>query len=168
MKVESFSYKAEHRGKAHGTHCCQETRQRPREQGDTPFKSRGGSGQENVHGKMQLHLHMTCSKEDAYNRVQFKLLIDLLIQYGVSLTLTRWVAGAKSEVLRSLRHYLRAQSQGHHTIDRLEERGVERESARRSSLKEREKAIINQTNIETVSKATLGKLLRDGVERIWA
>ena len=111
---------------------------------------------------------MTCSKEDAYNRVQFKLLIDLLIQYRVSLTLTRWVAGAKSEVLRSLRHYLRAQSQGHHTIDRLEERGVERESARRSSLKERKKAIINQTNIETVSKATLGKLLRDGVERIWA
>jgi len=30
-----------------------------------------------------------------------------------------------SEVLRSFRHYLRAQSQGHHTIDRLEERGVE-------------------------------------------
>ena len=34
----------------------------------------------------------------------------------------------RSEVLRNLRHYLRtrAQSQGHHTIDRLEERGVER------------------------------------------
>ena len=32
----------------------------------------------------------------------------------------------RSEVLRSLRHYLRAQSQGHHTIDRLEKRGVER------------------------------------------
>ena len=31
--------------------------------------------------------------EDAYNRVQFKLLMDLLIQYGVSLTLTRWAAG---------------------------------------------------------------------------
>ena len=30
---------------------------------------------------------------DAYYRVQFKLLMDLLIQYGVSLTLTRWVAG---------------------------------------------------------------------------
>ena len=87
---------------------------------------------------------MTCSKEDAYNRVQFKLLIDLLIQYGVSLTLTRWVAGAKSEVLRSLRHYLRAQSQGHHTIDRLEERGVERESARRSFSKVREMAIVSQ------------------------
>ena len=44
----------------------------------------------------------------------------------------------KSEVLRSLRQYLRAQSQGHHTIDRLEERGVERGSARRSSLKGRQ------------------------------
>jgi len=32
----------------------------------------------------------------------------------------------RSEVLRSLRHYLRAQSQGRHTIDRLEERGMER------------------------------------------
>ena len=71
-------------------------------------------------------------------------------------------------VLRSLRHYLQAQSQGHHTICHLEERGVERGSARRSSLKGRERAIVSQTNIGTVSKATLGKLLRDGVERIWA
>ena len=37
------------------------------------------------------------SIKDAYNRVQFKLLVDLLIQYGVSLTLTRWVAGALLE-----------------------------------------------------------------------
>ena len=28
--------------------------------------------------------------------------------------------------------------------------------------------IVNQTNIGTVSKATLGKLLSYGVERIWA
>ena len=41
----------------------------------------------------------------------------------------------RSEVERSFRHYLRAQSQGHHAIDRLEERGVEIGSARRSSLK---------------------------------
>ena len=68
---------------------------------------------------------------------------------------------SESEVLRSLRHYLRA----HHTIDRLGERGVERGSARRSSLKGREKAIVSQTNIGTVSKATLGKPLRDGMER---
>ena len=83
-------------------------------------------------------------------------------------TLTSGLLFGRSEVLRSLRHYLQAQSQGHHTIDRLEERGVERRSARRSFLKGREKATVNQTNIGTVSKATLGKLLRDGAERIWA
>ena len=35
--------------------------------------------------------------EDAYDRVQFKLLMDLLTQYGVSITLTRWVAGVLLE-----------------------------------------------------------------------
>ena len=81
-------------------------------------------------------------------------------------TLTSGLLLGRSEVLRSLRHYLRVQSQGHHTIDRLEERGVERGSARRSSLKGRERAIVSQTNTGTVSKATLGKLLTDRVERI--
>ena len=81
-------------------------------------------------------------------------------------TLTSGLLLGRSEVLRSLRHYLRAQSQGHHTIDPLEERGVERGSARRSPFKGRERAIVNQTNTGTVSKATLGKLLRNGVERI--
>ena len=83
-------------------------------------------------------------------------------------TLTSGLLLRRSKVLRSLRHYLRAQSQGHHTTDRLDERGVERESARRSSLKGRERAIVSQTNIGTVLKAMLGKLPRDGVERIWA
>ena len=83
-------------------------------------------------------------------------------------TLTSGLLLGRSEVLRSLRHYLLSQSQGHHTIDRLEERGVERGIARRSSLKGRERAIVNQTNIGTVSRPTLGKLLRDGMERIWA
>ena len=64
---------------------------------------------------------------------------------------------------------LRAQHQGHHTIDRPEERGVERlKSAQRSSLLGREMATVNQTDNGTLSKATLEKLLRDGVERIWA
>ena len=40
-------------------------------------------------------------------------------------TLTSVLLLERSEVSRSLRHYLRAQSQGHHTIDRLEERGVD-------------------------------------------
>ena len=59
----------------------------------------------------------------------------------------------RSKVLRNLRHRLRAQSQGHHTIGRPEERGVERGNARRSYLKGRERAIVSQTNIGTVSKA---------------
>ena len=53
-------------------------------------------------------------------------------------TLTNGLLLGRSEVLRSLRHYLRTQSQGHHTIDHLVERGVERRSVRRSSLKGRE------------------------------
>ena len=44
----------------------------------------------------------------------------------------------------------------------LNQRGL---SARRSSLKGRERAIVNQTNIGTVSRATLGEVLRDTVER---
>ena len=72
------------------------------------------------------------------------------------------------KMLRSLILYILEQSRGHHTTDCLEERGVERGSARRSSLKGRETAIVSQTNIGTVSKATLGKLLREEVERIWA
>ena len=40
----------------------------------------------------------------------------------------------RSEVLRNLRHYLQAGGQGHHAIDRLEQRGVERGSARRSTV----------------------------------
>ena len=71
----------------------------------------GASEQENANGKIHLNLYMTCTKdsrekkklavaidlEDAYNKVQFKLLMDLLVQYGVSLTLTRWVAGTLLE-----------------------------------------------------------------------
>ena len=81
-------------------------------------------------------------------------------------TLTSGLLHQRSKVLRSLRHYLRAQSHGHHTSHSPEERGVKRGSARRSSLKGRERAIVSQTNIGTVSKATLLKLLKDGVERI--
>ena len=57
-------------------------------------------------------------------------------------TLTSGLILGRSEVLKSLRHYLRAQSRGRHTIDRLERRGGERGS--------------NQTKIGTISKATLG------------
>ena len=43
-------------------------------------------------------------------------------------SLTSGLLFGKSEVLWSLRHYLWAQSQGHHTTDHLEERGMERGS----------------------------------------
>ena len=42
----------------------------------------------------------------------------------------------------------------------FEYEGVERGSAGRSSLKGRERAIVSQTNIGTVSKATSGNFLR--------
>ena len=42
-----------------------------------------------------------------------------------------------------------------------------RKRSKRSSLRKRERAIVNQTNIGPVSKATLGKLPRDGMERIY-
>ena len=82
-------------------------------------------------------------------------------------TITKGMRLGRSEVPRRLRHNLRTQSQGHRTIDRFEERDVERENARRSSLKVREMAIVSQTNFRTVSKAKFEKLLRDGVECIW-
>ena len=45
-------------------------------------------------------------------------------------TLTSGLLLRRFEVFKSLRHHLRAQSQGHHPINRLEERGKERGSAR--------------------------------------
>ena len=45
---------------------------------------------------------------------------------------------------------------------------MERGNARRSSLKELDRAIVNQMSSRTVSKETLGKFLRDVLERIWA
>ena len=83
-------------------------------------------------------------------------------------TLTSGFLFGTYKMLRSLRHYLWVQSQRHHTIDCLEERGVKRGSPRRSSVKGRERAIISQMKTGTVSKATLGKLPRDTVERTWA
>ena len=49
----------------------------------------------------------------------------------------KWMCLGRSEVLRSSRHYLWAQSRGHRTIDRLDERSMERVSTRWSSLEGR-------------------------------
>ena len=45
---------------------------------------------------------------------------DRADRLAVKAALTSGLLLERSEVLRSLRHYLRAQSQGHHDIDRLE------------------------------------------------
>ena len=74
----------------------------------------------------------------------------------------------RAEVLRGLRNFLSTDKPEHHSIDRLKERGLEKGSARHSTLKGRERSVFNQANIGTVSRATLGRLLRDGVERVWA
>ena len=46
---------------------------------------------------------MTVDLEDGYKRVQFKRLMEPLVQYGVSLTLTRWLAAALQERMAALR-----------------------------------------------------------------
>ena len=58
-----------------------------------------------------------------------------------------------------------AQSPGHHTIDRLEERGIERESTLWYSVNGRERAIAFQTYNRTVWKA---RNLSETVKRKWA
>ena len=74
----------------------------------------------------------------------------------------------RAEVLRGLRNFLSTDKPEHHSIDRLKERGVEKGSGRHSTLKGRERSVFSQANIGTVSRATLGRLLRDGAERVWA
>ena len=83
-------------------------------------------------------------------------------------TITTSLRLGRPEVLWGLRHYQRAQSQGHQHIDHLEEKGVNTGSAPPYSLKGQERVIANQINTGIVSKAMLRRLTRDGVERIWA
>ena len=73
----------------------------------------------------------------------------------------------RSDVIRNLRRHLQAECQ-HHSIDRLREKGIRRGSARWSTLKGGSRATVNQTNIGTVSRITLRKLLKEGLERLWA
>ena len=74
----------------------------------------------------------------------------------------------REEVLRGLRKFLNMDRPEHHSIDRPKERGVEKESDRHSTLQGRDRSVFNQANICTVSRATLGRLLRDRAKRVWA
>ena len=73
----------------------------------------------------------------------------------------------RAEVLRGYRNFLSIDRPEHHSTDRLKER-VEKGSGRHFTLQDRERSVFNQTNIGTVSRATLERLLRDGPERVWA
>ena len=48
------------------------------------------------------------------------------------------------------------------------EREMEKGSGRHPTIRGREQSVFNQANICTVSRATLGTLLRDGAKRVWA
>ena len=93
---------AEHNGKADGTDCGQEACSGLRKKKRTPPKPRRIQSRK-IHPGRRSQIRIRCLRrtpeegtnlaavdlEDAYNRVQFKLLMELLGQYGVSLTLTR-------------------------------------------------------------------------------
>ena len=74
----------------------------------------------------------------------------------------------RAEVLRGLRNFHNTDKPEHHSIDRLRERLVGKGSGRHSTLQGWERSEFNQTNTGTVSRATLGRLLRAGAERVWA
>ena len=54
---------------------------------------------------------------------------DRAVRLAGKATLESDLLLGRSRVLRSLKYYLRAQSQGHHTIDRLEEREAWKQEA---------------------------------------
>ena len=76
------------------------------------------------------------------------------ITYGLQLV--------RVKALRGLRNFLNTERPEHHSIDHLKERGMEKGSCRHPTLQGRERSVFNQANIGTVSRATLGRLLRDG------
>ena len=99
--------------------------------------------------------------------------VDLLSWHGVSQNervdtlastadITSGLQLGRAEVLRGLRNFLNMDRPEHHSIDRLKERGVGKGSGRHPTLQGRERSVFNQTNIGTVSRAVLGRLLRDG------
>ena len=79
----------------------------------------------------------------------------------------KWLASQKIwcvEELETLPAGTKPMTSHHWLPKAMEERGMQRGSTQQSSLKGWERAIISQMNMGTVSKATLGKLLRDEVE----
>ena len=70
---------------------------------------------------------------------------------GWQVMITTGLRLGRSEVLRSLRHYLWAWSQRYQSIVRSRERSVEKRSAQRHTLERRERTVVNKRNMRTVS-----------------
>ena len=74
----------------------------------------------------------------------------------------------RAEVFGGWRNFLNMNRPEHHSIDHQNERGWRKEAADIPPSKGRERAVFRQTNTATASKETLGTLLRDRIEYVWA
>ena len=72
-----------------------------------------------------------------------------------------------ADKLQQIHNYRQPKQMHAYSTDRLKGRGVEKVSGPHSTLQGLELSVFYQANIETVSRATLGRLLRDGAERVW-
>ena len=77
-------------------------------------------------------------------------------------TITSGSCLGRSQVLKSLRHYLRAQSQGHHTINCLEERGIERGSAQHFPSKDKSRPLSIRQTLELFQRQYWGNFWKMG------
>ena len=112
--------------------------------------------------RLQRFLHIYCPGHTGVsgNEREDRLASTADITSGLQL--------GRVEVLRGLRNFLHMDRPEHHSIDCLKERGVEKGSGQHSTLRGRERPVFNQANIGTVLRATLGRLLRDGADCVWA
>ena len=72
----------------------------------------------------------------------------------------------RTQVPRSLRSFLNMDRPNYHSTDRLMERRTEKGSGRHSNLQGQEQSWVQPDEHFTVLRATLGRLLRGGAERI--
>ena len=77
-----------------------------------------------------------------------------------------WSTACQEEAHRGLRSCLNMDRPECHSNDHLKKRGVEKGSGQRSILWGWEWFVFSQIHINTVSRATLGRLLKDGAERV--
>ena len=103
---------------------------------------------------IRWHFEYFMSLEEGDIRYVF----EIMLFWTFEKVMRDWILNEmKNKQQQKEKMYWERRSQEHHTLDRLEERGVERESPGRSSL--------SKANIGTVSEATC---LRDRVEGSWA